>query len=69
MMAGMVPKLGGVAPIGLVRNDLKNSGPMSLESRRAHPGTAIRPRYKSMNLEQCRNICAAFMVPQLGALL
>ena len=34
LMAGMVPKLRGVAPIGLVRNDLKNSGPMSRESRR-----------------------------------
>ena len=61
-------RLRGVAPIGLVRNDLKNSGPMSREIRRAHPGTSIRPRYKSMNLEQCRNIWDAFMAPQVGLL-
>ena len=46
LMAGMVPKLPGVAPIGLVRNDLKNSRPMSreinvpIQERRSVRGTS-----------------------------
>ena len=66
-MAGIVPMLRGVAPMGLVRKERRNNVPMSRDTSRAQPGTAMRPRYKSMNREQWRSIWGASMVPQVGA--
>ena len=66
-MAGMVPILRGVAPIGLVKKDRKNNGPMCRDIMRAQQGTAMRPRYRSMNREQWRSIWGASIVPHAGA--